>query len=297
MFIETTEQRSFFSKLTGSCSTLVRGWKTFYHQKAFMSGMAMAILYMTVLAFGGLFNAYLVTQGMKYWQISVYQGLAAGMAILGTAIYPTLRRRIGLTRTGMFAMLIQIGCLLVCAASVFMPGSSRVEHLKHTSSCRVANATVCVETNVTASTLVNVSAAPPILNATTIIECENFPNVTTRRNNDPYTPSMIALIAGLVPSRAGLWMFDCAVMQIYQETVSTKDRGIVGGVQWVINYNFDMIRCALVTAFPQPGQFGYLILASVSVAIVALMFYAVYAKKIRGHLLPCQGRRYPNAPD
>lgn len=86
-------------------------------------------------------------------------------------------------------------------------------------------------------------------------------------------------------------MFNCAVTQIYQETVPIKDRGVVGGVQWVLNYAFDMTRCALVTAFPQPGQFSYLILASVSVTFVAFISYAGYLKKLRGHLCPCHGKR------
>ena len=51
------------------------------------------------------------------------RGAAAGMGIVGTILYPILRRNIGLQRTGLYALTAQISCLILCVISVFAPGS------------------------------------------------------------------------------------------------------------------------------------------------------------------------------
>jgi iron-regulated transporter 1 len=50
-------------------------------------------------------------------------GVAAIFGMLGTFIYPALRRRVGLVRTGLMALSAQLTCLSLCVVSVWMPGS------------------------------------------------------------------------------------------------------------------------------------------------------------------------------
>ena len=311
---EIESKKGCLAKMTKSYRTLIRGWKTYRKQKAFRAGLGMSLLYMTVLAFGGIFNGYLVTQGMKFWEISLFQGAAAAMALLGTFVYPRLRRRVGVTRTGLLALAFQFSCLLVCAASIFLPGNSLAEVNNYDSQCGGTNEATCTKNstnstnfnyttpstfptltslnfsstlsttsfNFSSTTSYNYSTVAPTMNSSDLCV-----NKTTPDRGNPYSPSMIALLVGLVPSRFGLWMFDLALMQIYQETVSANDRGIVGGVQWVLNYNFDMLRFVLVTGLSKPSQFPYLMLISVALVGLGFALYSTYAKSVRGHLFHC----------
>lgn len=51
--------------------------------------------------------------------------MAAGaiMGILGTIIYPIIRRHIGLERTGLFGFFFEVSFLCLCVASIWAPGS------------------------------------------------------------------------------------------------------------------------------------------------------------------------------
>ena len=48
---------------------------------------------------------------------------SAVVGIVGTFVYPLLRRKVGLERTGLFALSTQTACLSLCVLSIWMPGS------------------------------------------------------------------------------------------------------------------------------------------------------------------------------
>ena len=64
-----------------------------------------------------------MTQGVSESILGILMGVSAVFGILGTFAYPVLRRRLGLVRTGIFALSSQVACLTLCVASVWMPGS------------------------------------------------------------------------------------------------------------------------------------------------------------------------------
>lgn len=50
-------------------------------------------------------------------------GASAVFGILGTFVYPVLRHRVGLVRTGIFGLSAEVLCLILCVVSIWMPGS------------------------------------------------------------------------------------------------------------------------------------------------------------------------------
>lgn len=272
-----------FSKLMTPYRNLIHGWKTYRRQKAFRAGLGLAALYLTVLGFNSVTNGYLYTQGLTEWQVSIAQAVAAAMGITGTLIYPKLRKRVGLVRSGLIAMTWEWLCLLLPAASVFAPGNP-TSGVVHHKTCDVtpnlnSNASVC-NTTTPMPSIYNYSVSVNSTNNTNCIDG----NATEPAYADPLSAALLLLLIGTLASRIGLWGFDCAVTQIYQETVPPNERGIVGGVQKVLNSNMDMLHFVLVIALPNPSQFGYLVLVSVAMVGVGLLLYASYSHSVRGHL-------------
>ena len=253
-------------KLMAPYRDLVHGWKTYRKQKAFRAGLSLATLYLTVLGFNSVTNGYLYTQGLTVWQVSIAQAVAATMGIAGTLIYPKLRRRVGLVRSGLIAMTWEWVTLLLPAASVFAPGNP-MSGVAHHETCQVTSQT---------------TTPPPHINYTTS-PSTHTPTATPTETNyaDPLSIALILLLSGTLLSRIGLWAFDCASTQIFQETVPANERGIVGGVQNVLNYNMDLLHFILVIVMPHPSQFGYLVLVSVGMVGLGLLLYISYSCSVR----------------
>jgi hypothetical protein len=64
------------------------------------------------------------------------------------------------------------------------------------------------------------------------------------------TTSVSLLLAGVLASRTGLWVFDLSVTQLQQETVPKDVRGVVGGVQQSLNAVCSLLCFAVGLAFP-----------------------------------------------
>ena len=86
----------------------------------------------------------------------------------------------------------------------------------------------------------------------------------------------------------GLWMADLVVTQLLQESVRERERGIVNGVQNSLNMLMDVLKFTLVIILPYIETFGYLIILSFIFICFASLFFAVYSRSIRGHLLHCE---------
>lgn len=99
------------------------GWVAYYNQPVFLAGMGLAFLYMTVLGFDCITTGYAYTQGLSGSVLSLLMGASAVTGIMGTVAFTWLRRKCGLIRTGLISGVAQFACLILCAISVFMPGS------------------------------------------------------------------------------------------------------------------------------------------------------------------------------
>ncbi|CAH1790412.1 unnamed protein product [Owenia fusiformis] len=96
--------------------------------------------------------------------------------------------------------------------------------------------------------------------------------------------SVVVFMTSVVLSRFGLWMADLTVTQLIQENVHESDRGAVNGVQNSLNSLFDLIKFTLVIILPSPHTFGILIILSVLFICLGAVSYAIYSRKVRGHL-------------
>lgn len=82
----------------------------------------------------------------------------------------------------------------------------------------------------------------------------------------------------------GLWMADLTITQLFLETVDVTERGIVAGVQNVLNQIMDMLKYAIVILLPVPEVFGFLVMISFCFICLGWGLFAIYVKRSRGYL-------------
>lgn len=74
------------------------------------------------------------------------------------------------------------------------------------------------------------------------------------------------------------------ISQLLIERVDPGQRGVVNGVQFSLNMLMDMLKSVLVIVAPLPSQFGILVIISFVAICAGGVSYAMYSRKIRGHL-------------
>ncbi|RDD36896.1 Solute carrier family 40 member 1 [Trichoplax sp. H2] len=242
-------------RIVSSFVSLKRGWYTFMQQDVARAGVSLAILYLTVLGFNVVTTGYIYARGISEGFVSLARAAGAIFGVLGTYIFQVLRNRMGLVKTGLISLLLQISALMFCVASVFTPGSSLYQP-------------TIIDLNSTNCSLTNNSAASNSYR----VNCDSFlvPSI-----------SIILFMIGIVCSRTGLWMYDLSTTQLFQEHVSEAERGIVGGVQDALNNILDLIQFVLVLILPQIDTFWILILVSVTFIILSLLVYITFAFKVK----------------
>ncbi|XP_054685761.1 solute carrier family 40 member 1 [Grus americana] len=261
------------------------GWVAYYNQPVFLAGMGLAFLYMTVLGFDCITTGYAYTQGLSGSVLSLLMGASAVTGIMGTVAFTWLRRKCGLVRTGLISGVAQFACLVLCAISVFMPGSP----LDLTVS-PFADISARLFESEPLPTIASPEDKPKMFFAT---EMPTFLNgSTTPANSDPeMSPEPVPLIsvsllfAGVIAARVGLWSFDLTVTQLLQENVVESERGIINGVQNSMNYLLDLLHFIMVILAPNPEAFGLLVLISVSFVAMGHIMYFRYAQKSLGKQL------------
>jgi iron-regulated transporter 1 len=92
---------------------------------------------------------------------------------------------------------------------------------------------------------------------------------------DDFNLSMGMLIAGACASRIGLWVFDIAVTQLFQEFIPDGIRGAVGGTQQSLNAFFSLFSFGLGLVFPDPREFHIYIAAGYGAVGVAAIMYTL----------------------
>nr|XP_009664576.1 PREDICTED: solute carrier family 40 member 1 [Struthio camelus australis] len=263
------------------------GWVAYYNQPVFLAGMGLAFLYMTVLGFDCITTGYAYTQGLSGSVLSLLMGASAITGIMGTVAFTWLRRKCGLVRTGLISGVAQFACLILCAISVFMPGSP-------------LDLTVSPFADISAR-LFESEPLPTIVSPGDKLEMAfatgmpNLLNGSTPANGDPeMSPEPVPLIsvsllfAGVIAARVGLWSFDLTVTQLLQENVMESERGIINGVQNSMNYLLDLLHFIMVILAPNPEAFGLLVLISVSfVAMGHIMYFRFAQKSLGTQLFAC----------
>ncbi|GIL55048.1 hypothetical protein Vafri_10701 [Volvox africanus] len=100
----------------------------------------------------------------------------------------------------------------------------------------------------------------------------------------PSVTQVRVLVAGLVSSRTGLWLYDLAVTQLIQEDVRQEQLGTVYGVQSSLQASFEMLSFVAGLVNPRPARFYWLMMGSLgSVAAAATMVWCYgYLRRGRG---------------
>lgn len=68
-------------------------------------------------------SGFAYSQGLAEYVIGLLMAAGAITGVAGTFVFPVLRRRIGLERTGLVAFVVFISCLTLCIVSIWAPGS------------------------------------------------------------------------------------------------------------------------------------------------------------------------------
>ncbi|KAI9259682.1 Ferroporti-1 [Phascolomyces articulosus] len=78
----------------------------------FRPSFALALLYLTVLSFGGIMVTYLKLEGYNDMTLGMLRAVAGIMGMGATYILPMLSQRIGMIRTGLWALWFECACLV-----------------------------------------------------------------------------------------------------------------------------------------------------------------------------------------
>ncbi|KAK1610792.1 hypothetical protein QYE76_034465 [Lolium multiflorum] len=97
-------------------------WVVYMRQDVMLPGVALAILYFTVLSFGTLMTATLDWKGIPAYVISLARGFSAIVGIAATLLYPVVHSRVSTLRTGLWSIWMQWCCLLLCVGSIWVSG-------------------------------------------------------------------------------------------------------------------------------------------------------------------------------
>lgn len=140
--------------------------------------------------------------------------MAAGalFGILGTILFPRMRKCIGLQRTGLFGLFFETSCLTLCVASVWAPGSPFNINFKKKTELKTnftinrtfenVSSGLSPSTEIKQVTNVATTVYPYLTMNTTYSCCINDPHVTGDEDWRNYI-SVGLLMAGIVGARCG----------------------------------------------------------------------------------------------
>jgi iron-regulated transporter 1 len=213
------KQTTKLSKKLNHIKNLYKGWYVYMKQGIIvLPSIALAVLYLTVLSFDSVTIGYARSQHIGETLVSIFQAVGNVTGIIGTFVFQAMRNRcrVPLRIIGLIGSTYQLFFLIGCFISIWLPGSPfEVADREYKTASDFSNCTTTV-TNATDST-------------DTVTNVEKTSNKFFTSPCQNYT-SIMVLLTTMALSRFGLWMIDLAINQSIQETVSEKERGVVGGL-------------------------------------------------------------------
>ncbi|KAJ8647684.1 hypothetical protein MRB53_000707 [Persea americana] len=98
----------------------IDAWVIYTKQEVVLPGVALSLLYFTVLSFGTLMTAALEWKGIPAYIIGIARGISAIVGIAATLVYPIVHSRLSTLRTGLWSIWTQWFFLLICVASIWV---------------------------------------------------------------------------------------------------------------------------------------------------------------------------------
>lgn len=155
------------------------------------------------------FSGFAYSQGLSEDLIGILLAIAALSGIIGTFLYPWVRKRIGLQRTGLYALAAELSSLSLCVVSIFCPGSP-FDPLYFST-----------DRNVEIMTF-NVTESPTsMLNSTTSTSFQNSSSISPV-TSDPYVSSYVSislLFTGIIGARIGTFKPYCTFFTMLKATL------------------------------------------------------------------------------
>ncbi|BFY97760.1 hypothetical protein BsWGS_00800 [Bradybaena similaris] len=256
--------RCILFKMASSFLILYRGLTTYFSCITKWPGLALACLYLTVLGFDDITVGYATMLGFSGSILGIMMGIGAGFGILATFTYPCIVQKLGLPKSGVLALGLQVTCLTLCIVSVWLPDSPF--DLSNNNKITIENGTL-QKCN---SGLLNETRENVNVTSGTTLCLIDRPTAALDSNF-----SVWVLLAGIVLARFGLWTADLTTIQLFLENVPPKQRGIVNGFQSSLNQLMDFLKYALVVVIPHARQFGILVFISYSFICLGWMFMCV----------------------
>ncbi|KAI9090874.1 Ferroporti-1 [Phlyctochytrium arcticum] len=98
----------------------IRDWRHFVHHEVFLSSLAIAQIYFTVLSFGPVMITFLLLQGYSSTLLAVMRFVAVFAGLSSTFAMPKMVGKIGLIRTGLWAIWTEFIFLIPVAVSFWI---------------------------------------------------------------------------------------------------------------------------------------------------------------------------------
>ncbi|KAJ1547601.1 hypothetical protein HK096_002177, partial [Nowakowskiella sp. JEL0078] len=92
----------------------------FMKHPVFLPSLALSVLYFTTISFSGVMIAFLLTKGFNVAWVAITRGLAVVAGLLGTVLAPIAIKKIGLARSGSWAVWTQTMCLIPAVIALWM---------------------------------------------------------------------------------------------------------------------------------------------------------------------------------
>ena len=255
----TTGTKSVWSQMIGPILTLRNGFGEYRRQPTFYAGLALACLYCTVLSFGSIMTAYAYYRGMSEALLGSVRGIGAVFGVASTFAFPHVVRRLGLVKTGMVSICLQLACLSLSLASIYVGN---------------ADAGDCSSSSLSSSSIDSSSSSDDTTTTTSIAASAAAASCLTRRDVE-----LGLLLTGVVTSRMGLWCFDLAVSQLLQDWVPRHRIATINGVQRALQSLLDMFSYTLGIMAASPVNFKYLNAVSFAFCCLATLLYAVFTAR------------------
>ncbi|KAK8120705.1 Ferroporti-1 [Apiospora kogelbergensis] len=116
---ESCAQSSHWRRAQAMLSKSAADFRVYFRHRALLPSMACALLYLTVLSFGGQMVTFLLASGYDSTQIGAARTLSVVFEVLATWIAPWLMASVGPVRAGLWFSTMQI-TMLVAGMTVFL---------------------------------------------------------------------------------------------------------------------------------------------------------------------------------
>ncbi|KAJ3280459.1 hypothetical protein HK104_000654 [Borealophlyctis nickersoniae] len=105
---------------TSPPKTILTQWRMFIHHPVFLPALAVSQLYLTVLAFGTVMISYLLLRGYSPALLAGMRSLSVLAGLLATFAMPKMVAKLGLVRTGLWAVWSEVLSLVLVVVAFWM---------------------------------------------------------------------------------------------------------------------------------------------------------------------------------